>query len=60
MKTEFEETLLAFISERLTKEIKKIKSMQISTANDYGNNLHYFHKILDEEYKKAKSVSSLT
>jgi len=41
------------IAERLTKEVKNIKTMSISTADDYGYNVSYFHKMLDEEFDKA-------
>ena len=50
---ELRENLIAYMAERLTKEVKNIKTMSISTADDYGYNVSYFHKMLDEEFDKV-------
>ena len=53
MEKDLRELLIAYIAERLTKEVKNIKTMSISTADDYGYNVSYFHKMLDEEFDKV-------
>lgn len=53
MDKELRENLIAHIAERLTKEVKNIKKMSISTADDYGYNFNYFQKMLNEEFNKT-------
>ena len=40
MDKDLRETLIAYIVERLTKEVKNIKTMSISTADDYVYNVN--------------------
>lgn len=60
MDKDLRETLIAYIVERLTKEVKNIKTMSISTADDYGYNVNYFHKMLDEEFDKTLNSKQTT
>jgi hypothetical protein len=53
MDKELRQNLTAYIAERLAKEVKNIKRMSVSTADDYGNNLSYFNKMLNEELDKV-------